>query len=261
MGAQTTGPLAATNAVYAKADLMGVLARLDWRPGLCLVAGELSVGRTAALAVRLRAGQRYAFVASAATEVVDLDLYLRDPQDAVVKRDTAADGTPVLEYTPLMSGTHLLQLTLVSGAAPEADVALALLTERGIPLPRNAYRAVIDGFTTTTTAGRGEPARGRWTSSADHWRVYGFQLGPEEGSSLDLPQSAGAERVFAAVAAAPVKDIDLYLANAQSAIIASDETSSPRAVVSTVTAGPLRLRVQRGRGRLPAFVLLGVFEK
>lgn len=256
-----TGLPAALTATFAKADLLTALSGLTWRPGLCAAATPLRVGGHRDLALALRAGRSYAVVGSAATGGYDLDLYLRDPDGAVILADTARDDTPVLEFTAPADGRYLLQLALTAGPTPTTTAALVVLTDEGVPLSRLAFTSLTEGF----FAAAAGMDRWRWAEPAAGWPLLGAMVPAGGGVTLtELPLAAG-PNLLAAAGEREARRIDLYLADAAGRIVVGTEGPGAYPVLRYEVPRPatydLRIEQPRGRGREATFVLLGQLRR
>lgn len=183
-GAQTS-PQAALDRCFAKADLMIALSDQQWHPELAMTAGALTVGDHLTLRLTARPGKRLVIIATTEAGTDDVDLYLRDARGRPLARDTAADATPVIEWTALGEDTLDVQVHLVAGDQRRKFVALSVLSNEGVGLTKETYRAVSEAFFASSTG----PAAA--SASPAGWSVWVLPISAVGTVYLsDLPRPA-----------------------------------------------------------------------
>ncbi|PPK88684.1 3-deoxy-D-manno-octulosonic-acid transferase [Neolewinella xylanilytica] len=249
--------------LYGKCNLMVALSGKEWRPGLCLAAAELEAGQTVSLEVTLEAGREYAFIASSEVRDNDLDLYLRDPRDSLLADDDKLDGTPIVEFTPVETGRFTLQLHLPDSTTATTFVALGILSSNGKSLSDREYRRVSTQFGAASGAVRAAGGAQRFGSGRSNWCVYGYLLDGGQGTTLSNLDLAPGRNFLAATGSDSVKDLDIYLADAELNIVRRDQDPDPYPMIEydNRVEGPHLLRLEVESADRPGLILLGLFTR
>lgn len=267
LNAQSWGPAdrmtETLDGVYAKCNLMVAVSGVDWRPGLCMAATELSGGQSVSLRLTLEAGYRYVFIASTSATGVDLDLNLRNQADSILQTDQEADATPVVEYAPDSSDTYILQLHLAGATAENVTVGLGILQSYGRPLPDRSYREVSRQFGAAAGAVRAAGGARVFHNDVNTWSVFGYHLREGEGATIDRMVLRSGSYFFAAAGSDDMQNLDLYLSDNQLNILRSDrdEDAYPMIEYKITEPGAYALRLEAERAREGGLVLLAILSK
>lgn len=254
----------ALSETFAKGNLMVALSGLEWRPQLCLAVTQLEVGQTASIQLTLQVDRRYVFLASAGSDVIDVDLLLRNASGRLVEEDTEPDKTPIVEFTVAVGGKYTVQLQRVAGRdSTAAFIGLAILQSGGESMSERSFRQANGQFGGAAGAVRAAAGAERFRTGNNHWCVYGFQLRQGEGAGVaDLDFAAGGHLAIAA-SQDDTQDLDLYLADAAGGIRKRDRDSDAYPMLSfQLSEGGLReVHLEVARARRVGLVLIGLLEQ
>ena len=253
---------AALDGVFGKCNVMVAVAGVDWNPGLCLAAAELTAGQTVSLELQLRGGHKYVFIAGGERTTRDLDLYLRTPGGSLTASDSEDDRTPIVEYTADTTGSYTLQLRLASNQERPAMAAVGVLRSSGRLLSDRDYREASRQLGAAAGAVRAAGGARRFRPGRQGWCVLGHHLGSREGATLEgLSFPPGPYFVIAA-GSEDFTDIDLYLADNGLRIIERDGGTDayPMIEFRTNRVQTYALRVEAARSRRAGLVLVGLLE-
>ncbi len=163
----------------------------------------------------LSADKCHIFGAVGGPDVSDLDLFLYDRQGNEVARDEALNATPVLQVCPQQSETFRLDVAMRGGNGPYkvlrgASPAIGSEAQRGLDtVARTRLRTVVDRIHLADLAPLGPPQ----TAELRERGVKRYQNNLTQGDCY----------LFVAVGAQPVVDIDLYVMDADGALVGRDD--------------------------------------
>jgi len=256
-------PRDALHAAFEKANLMVALSGVEWRPGLNMAVALLETGKTISLNVSLLANTNYVFIAATAEDEGDTDLYLRAPSGVVINKDKEQDATPIIEFRTDSAGTYQLQIHLVSSRHPREFVVLSLLRSAGRSILESEYREVATSFFNSVDDVKAAYSGTQWHSTPTQWCAFGYSLSENEGISLIGLRPGPGPKIIAATGGRNLRNIDLYLANEMQRIVAMDNGPDAFPLISydCPAGGSFDLRVEVERGKIPAFLLVGILER
>ncbi|MEM8584186.1 MAG: hypothetical protein AAGF87_07955 [Bacteroidota bacterium] len=160
-------------------------ADFGWRPELCLAGAVLDVGETIALDLYLEAETEYMFIGGGDEDVTVLDAYLVDESREVVASDVMDDRTPIVRYTPTVSGMYSLRLQLVGCDAAISFLGVALLQSGGGAYDETAFGNVASNLIMSTENLNAITTGLTYHSSDNQWSSFGFYLEPGETTLIE----------------------------------------------------------------------------
>lgn len=251
------------NRVFEKGNLMVAISSLEWCPGLAIAAANLPAGATKSLQLSLTANTNYAFIATAANEATDVDLYLRDATGKVLFQDQEEDGTPIIEFRVPDSGNYQVQVHLAAGDSTTNFIALSLLQSSGLPIVERDYRLLSNRFFTSAFALIEASDGLRWLDETEGWPLLGFLLSGNDPIELNSLSFRTGDPQIIGSGGPKIRKLGLYLANEEGAVIARSAPKGPYPLLElpSPTAGPFRLQIAPKGVKSPALLLLGVLQK
>lgn len=216
-----------------------------WRALGGAVDGSLAQQEVATREVSLEAGGCYLVQGVGGDGVDDLDLAVHAPDGELIAQDLALDALPVVRFCAERSGAHQVEVRMYAGAGAWSLLTLAMPTPRNPSAPRD-----LDPV-----------ARARWSELALEAEARGMTpaapaiRGAPWGSlSQAIPVQLVAGRCYLAGVAADANAVavDLWLADPNGAVLASDTGERERATIyhcATRSAqASLNVRTPNGRG-------------
>jgi hypothetical protein len=223
--------------------------------GSTVVAGFLRHGKPQFFVRPLEAGRNYAIFAAGSTEA-NIDLAVYDSRGQVVALDTELDGTPAITFTPAVTDSYKIELSVVNQA--EEFGALVVMQDGGLrieaPILQNVFQRTLDSgaFASLRVQEAGFP--NGLVFHENDWAVQGVVLYPGEairqrGIRLDANSA-----VFAAVAHDESLNIDLEVTDVSTGMGWADTGPDGTPVVIVDKPNPATsydLRVIYGSGGTP----------
>ncbi|MCP9235920.1 3-deoxy-D-manno-octulosonic acid transferase [Lewinella sp. JB7] len=249
--------------LYTKCNLMVAVSGSAWRPGLCMAGAELRRGETVSLQFNLQSGQTYTFIAAGEAGATDIDLVVRDAYGTIVATDTEADLTPVVDLTVESAATYTVQLHLVGGRDTTSMAALGVLQTYGEAIDDAAFRQVSRQFGVAAGAVRAAGGASRFLGGPNNWCLFGYLVQEGRGATIENLILPPGNHFLAATTAHDDHDIDLYLADKQFRLLASDRDGDayPMIEYHSTEPGPYKLRLEVEKAREPSLILIGRFIK
>jgi hypothetical protein len=232
-------------ATEAMRRLIARYQSLGYAPVGDIASGQLEHQGVARRPVRFEEGRCYLVMAVGGDRVEDLDLRVSSPQRRPIVQDTGLDTRPIVRLCASATGEHPAEVRLYAGAGEWALGVMEIPTPEGVALGddvRGIERARALEVALEASRRAMEPLQRPLRGA-----VWGVNTQP-----FPVRLRAGRCYVLGAAASETLAALDLWLADARGAVLASDTSERERATVfhcarrdGLATAS---VRVHGGRG-------------
>jgi len=209
-------------------------------------ADSLSRNASRNYQVTLNAGDCYTLAAFGGAGVRDLDIYLTSPTGQQLARDIATDSRPIVNTCVQQSGAYRVRILMYAGAGPFTYQIYrnpgAAAQATGLAGVDPTVRRLMDQFGGRMAARGFRPLPGVSGSGT-------LGRGQRQEFTVTIP-TAGSCYLFAGFAGTGMRDLDIYLRDANGAQLRRDIAVDPVADVKQfiTTPGPYRMQLHAYSG-------------
>ena len=215
---QTFEDLSGKLALYAESDGWG------WRSDLCFAGAIIDLGETIALNLYLDAGTQYSFIGGGDEDITTLDLYLVNSEREVVASDVLDDRTPIVDFTPTVSGIYSLRMQLVGCDVGASFVGVALLKKNGPGFSATHYETAYSNLMENSANINSVSSGVYYYAEYNQWSTFGFWLSPTQSATVEnLAMGVGtATQWLVSGCQESLTDVNMYLMGEAGNTIKSD---------------------------------------
>jgi hypothetical protein len=209
-----------------------------YNDGVSIVAGWVKHKGSLTLNTPLTAGTTYMFLAGGDKDATDVDLEIFDPNGKKVAWDTTAFPEAIVTYTPTVSGTYPMKLTLfdsrerTSGKNVSCVCAAVILKKSGWKVAFANLDNATDNLSKLLSnvdqnVARKLGKRLYLNNASGQWAVYGGVLKKGFEMSVNTMNVGSGDRLFAGVSDGTATNMDLFYLNSKGQKVKGPDPKSP----------------------------------
>ncbi|MEQ1744363.1 MAG: hypothetical protein ABMA02_02975 [Saprospiraceae bacterium] len=249
--------------VIVKGILLNGLSDMGFHKGISMMGAYIPQGEDVGFTTTLNAGTKYAFVGGGDDDVTDLDITLLNERGAEVATDIKSDNSPIVTYTPPMSGRYTVRVKMYRTNTAGSFAGLIIMSDNGYNIPVNTLKnAANDLFSTVETICNNSSKMG--FLSTRQWAMYGSVLEESGTAMVSTIKLSGLRRsVIVGGGDQNAYDVDLFLYDAQGNMLKKDEDTDahPVLIYSASSSPEYQIKMKNARsGGSRSLVMFAILE-